>query len=64
MAEKIITVESSEQLSALFGQLDGNVANIKKQYNVNIVSRDGNIKVIGDEPPPLKLLKQLKLCLK
>ena len=50
MSEKIITVESEEQLSELFGQLDGNLANIRKQYDVKIVSRDGNIKVIGDEP--------------
>ena len=50
MSEKIITVESEDQLSELFGQLDGNLANIRKQYDVKIVSRDGNIKVIGDEP--------------
>ena len=64
MAEKIITVESSEQLSALFGQLDGNVANIKKQYNVNIVSRDGNIKVIGDEPSATEAAKAVEALLK
>ncbi|MBR4361918.1 MAG: PhoH family protein [Ruminococcus sp.] len=50
MSERIITVESEDQLSELFGQLDGNLANIRKQYDVKIVSRDGNIKVIGDEP--------------
>lgn len=50
MSEKIITVENEDQLSELFGQLDGNLANIRKQYDVKIVSRDGNIKVIGDEP--------------
>ena len=64
MAEKIVTVESSEQLSALFGQLDGNVANIKKQYDVNIVSRDGNIKVIGDEPSATDAAKAVEALLK
>jgi len=64
MAEKIVTVESSEQLSALFGQLDGNVTNIKKQYNVNIVSRDGNIKVIGDEPSATEAAKAVEALLK
>lgn len=64
MAEKIVTVESNEQLSALFGQLDGNVANIKKQYDVNIVSRDGNIKVIGDEPSATDAAKAVEALLK
>ena len=64
MAEKIITVDSEEQLSALFGQLDGNVANIKKQYDVNIVSRDGNIKVIGDEPSATDAAKAVEALLK
>lgn len=50
MAEKLVNVENEEQLSALFGQLDGNIANIQKKYDVNIVSRDGFIKVIGEEP--------------
>ena len=49
MTEKIITVDNTEQLSELFGQLDGNIGRIKKQYNVNIVSRDGDVKIIGDE---------------
>ena len=51
-------------LSALFGQLDGNVANIKKQYDVNIVSRDGNIKVIGDEPSATDAAKAVEALLK
>ena len=49
MAEKTVSVENAEQLSELFGQLDGNIGRIKKQYNVNIVSRDGDVKIIGDE---------------
>ncbi|MCM1505962.1 MAG: PhoH family protein [Ruminococcus flavefaciens] len=49
MAEKIIDIESQEQLSELFGQLDGNISRIQKEYNVSIVSRDGSLKIIGDE---------------
>ncbi len=64
MAEKIVTVDNAEQLSALFGQLDGNVANIKKQYDVNIVSRDGNIKVIGEEPAASDAAKAVEALLK
>ncbi|MDE7225785.1 MAG: PhoH family protein, partial [Ruminococcus sp.] len=50
MAEKIIKIDNSEQLSVLFGQLDSNVAQIERQYSVSVVDRDGNIKIIGDEP--------------
>ena len=49
MAEKFLTVSSPEQLSAVFGSLDDNVGRIKKEYDVLMVSRDGGIKLIGDE---------------
>ena len=49
MAEKFLTVGSPEQLSAVFGSLDDNVGRIKKEYDVLMVSRDGGIKLIGEE---------------
>lgn len=49
MAEKFVEVNDPDQLAELFGQLDGNAERIQKQYNVSVVSRDGRIKVIGDE---------------
>ena len=49
MAEKFLTVSSPEQLSAVFGSLDDNVGRIKKEYDVLMVSRDGGIKLIGEE---------------
>jgi phosphate starvation-inducible PhoH-like protein len=64
MAEKILQVASDEQLSALFGQLDGNVSNIQQQYNVTVVSRDGNIKVIGDTQSVEDASKALDALLK
>ena len=64
MAEKILQVASDEQLSALFGQLDGNVSNIQRQYNVTVVSRDGNIKVIGDAQAVEDASKALDALLK
>ncbi len=64
MAEKILQVASDEQLSALFGQLDGNVSNIQRQYNVTVVSRDGNIKVIGDTQAVEDASKALDALLK
>ena len=64
MAEKKVHVENAEQLSALFGQLDGNVSNIQKQYNVTVVSRDGNLKIIGDEPAISDAAKALEALLR
>ena len=64
MAEKIITVESQEQLSELFGQLDGNINRIQKEYNVSIVSRDGYIKIIGDEKNISDAEKAVKILMK
>ena len=49
MAEKFVDVDSTETLSALFGQLDGNISRIQKDYSVTAVSRDGGIKLIGEE---------------
>ena len=49
MAEKFIQVDDPGQLAELFGQLDGNASRIQKDFNVNVVSRDGGIKVIGEE---------------
>ncbi|MBR6394259.1 MAG: PhoH family protein [Ruminococcus sp.] len=49
MTEKFVEVNDPDQLAELFGQLDGNAERIQKQYNVSVVSRDGRIKVIGDE---------------
>lgn len=49
MAEKFVTVDDQEKLSELFGQLDGNISRIQREYNVTAVLRDGGIKIIGNE---------------
>lgn len=49
MAEKIIEIDREDKLSTLFGQLDSNIRHIEKQYSVQIINRDGNVKIIGDE---------------
>lgn len=50
MSEKIVQIENESQLSTLFGQLDSNIRHIENQYRVCIINRDGNIKIIGNEP--------------
>lgn len=49
MTEKIITVSDLNQLSVLFGNYDENINKIELQYNVKIISRGEQIKIIGDE---------------
>lgn len=49
MAEKIIEIDREDRLATLFGQLDSNIRHIEKQYAVQIINRDGNVKIIGDE---------------
>lgn len=49
MTEKILEIDNGYDLSVLFGQLDSNIRQIEKQYNVKIVVRDG-VKIIGSEP--------------
>ncbi len=63
MTEKIVEIDSEEQLSTLFGQLDGNIQHIRRQYDVTIVSRDGNIKLIGDEPSLSEAAKAVEALL-
>lgn len=48
MTEKILDIDNTDDLSALFGQFDSNIRRIEKQYNVKIVVRDG-VKIIGSE---------------
>ncbi len=64
MAEKFIAVDNSDRLSELFGQLDGNISRIQKEYGVTAVLRDGGIKLIGDEKNISDAAKALNALLK
>jgi len=48
MAEKTVSVQNTEQIWALFGNYDENINTIQRQYNVVILSRGGDIKVLGE----------------
>ncbi len=64
MAERIIHIDDESQLSALFGQLDSNINHIEKNYNVGIINRDGNIKIIGEETAVADAEKSVNALLK
>ncbi len=62
MFEQLIDIERVEQLIGLFGNFDENVKRLEKEYNVNITSHGGQIKVTGETDNVLKACKALN-CL-
>lgn len=64
MAERIIEIDGEEQLITLFGQLDSNIRNIEKQYGVQIINRDGNVKIKGEEPDISEAAKAVQALVK
>ena len=64
MAEKFVIVNDPDKLSELFGQLDGNISRIQKEYNVTAVLRDGGIKLIGSDEKIENAAKALNTLLK
>ena len=64
MAEKIVQIENESQLSAIFGQLDSNISHIEKQYNVGIINRDGNVKIIGNETDVTEAARAVQALIK
>lgn len=49
VVEKSIEIESTDQAKNLFGQYDENIKAIEEGLDVDIISRDNKINVIGDE---------------
>ena len=50
MSERTLTFASTDQLSALCGSFDKNLQALKKAYPVELVVRDCDLKIIGEEP--------------
>ncbi|MBP3706723.1 MAG: PhoH family protein [Clostridia bacterium] len=62
MVEQIIDIERIEQLVSLFGNFDENIKRLEKQYNVNITSHGGSIKIVGETENVSKTARAIK-CL-
>lgn len=64
MADITITMSSTEQVSAVFGEFDRNVNLIQKAFSVTIFARGSDVKVMGDdEASVVKAEKALRtLC--
>lgn len=48
MIEQVIEFEALEQAVSLFGSFDENIKLIEKEYDVSIISRGSDLKIIGD----------------
>lgn len=53
-----LRIDNHEHLMELFGDLDENMSIIKKEFNVDVVHRDDEIKIIGDKEK-VELVKAL-----
>ena len=49
MTELTTQIDDMEKLHALFGDFDSNIGLIQKEYGVSVFSRDGLVKIIGQE---------------
>ena len=63
MTEQIIEVERMEQAVSLFGSYDSNTRLQEQEYGVNILIRDTNIKVSGEQPGVMMAVKAVNSLL-
>ena len=49
MAEKIISIQNTEQAAAFFGSFDSNIKKLEIAYNVTITQHGNTIKIVGDD---------------
>lgn len=63
MIEQIIEFEALEQAVSLFGSFDENIKLIEKEYNVSVISRGTDLKVVGDAENVSKATRALNSML-
>lgn len=64
MAEKIISINDTEQMINLFGAYDENINVIQRQYDVVIISRGSDVKISGSEENVAKASQTIESLLK
>lgn len=63
MTEKLFTLDSSVDISALFGSFDSNIKIIEKNFDIQILNRGCELKIIGEEEACENAFKViLQLC--
>jgi phosphate starvation-inducible PhoH-like protein len=63
LSEKILTFSDAGQLAALCGSFDKNLQALKKAYPVELVVRDCDLKIIGDEDPAAQCQRTIESLL-
>lgn len=64
MAEKIISINDTEQMINLFGAYDENINVIQRKYDVVIISRGSDVKISGSEENVEKASQTIESLLK
>ncbi len=63
MTEKIFILDDSVDISALFGSFDSNIKLIEKSFDVQILNRENELKILGEEDACENAFKViLQLC--
>lgn len=47
--EKKLSINSSKTVQILFGQMDGNIKQIRKLFNIDLLVRENDLKIIGEK---------------
>ncbi len=63
MTEETISFDAIEQAVSLFGSFDENVKLIEKEYNVSVISRGNDLKVVGEAENVSKAVRALNSLL-
>ncbi|HPZ00952.1 MAG TPA: PhoH family protein, partial [Clostridiales bacterium] len=50
MAERIVSFRDTEMLADLFGEFDSHMKILEKEYGVTVITRNGQLKLSGEEP--------------
>lgn len=64
MVEQSIAIDETNQISGLFGSFDENIIAVENEFNVQIVNREGELKVTGEPDSVVKAVKTLDGLLK
>jgi len=64
VTEQTINVERIEQIINLFGSFDENIKLIQKEYGVNIITRDTEVKIVGEAEAVMKAKTTVESLLK
>ncbi len=63
MLEQVLSIDRMEHVAILFGNLDENIKMIEEKFNVQVIARDCELKVLGEPENVLKAIKVIESLL-